>query len=92
MDELTAGELAGLCKGTLISGDPGGKVLGVSINSRAIEKAEAFFAIKGERFDGHDFASAALEQGAACIVGLPEKLDGLVGAAAGTRLGRAAAA
>jgi UDP-N-acetylmuramoyl-tripeptide--D-alanyl-D-alanine ligase len=81
VDELTAGELAGLCEGTLISGDPDGRVLGVSIDSRAIEKGEAFFAIKGKRFDGHDFASAALERGAACVVGLPEKLDGLAVAA-----------
>jgi UDP-N-acetylmuramoyl-tripeptide--D-alanyl-D-alanine ligase len=41
---------------------------GYSIDSRTIGKGELFFAVKGERFDGHDFVSAALEQGAAAAV------------------------
>ena len=39
-----------------------------SIDSRTIEKGELFLAVKGERFDGHDFVSAALEKGAAAAV------------------------
>ena len=37
---------------------------GYSIDSRSIGPGELFFAIKGERFDGHDFVEAALERGA----------------------------
>jgi UDP-N-acetylmuramoyl-tripeptide--D-alanyl-D-alanine ligase len=37
---------------------------GYSIDSRTIGKGELFFAVKGERFDGHDFVDAALERGA----------------------------
>src|SRR3984885_1052181 len=39
-----------------------------SIDSRTIRAGELFFAVKGERFDGHDFVSAALENGAAAAV------------------------
>jgi UDP-N-acetylmuramoyl-tripeptide--D-alanyl-D-alanine ligase len=37
---------------------------GYSIDSRTLQPGELFFAIKGERFDGHDFVEAALERGA----------------------------
>jgi UDP-N-acetylmuramoyl-tripeptide--D-alanyl-D-alanine ligase len=39
-----------------------------SIDSRTIGKGELFFAVKGDRFDGHDFVSAALEYGAVAAV------------------------
>ena len=39
-----------------------------SIDSRTIGAGELFFAVKGERLDGHDFVSAALEKGAAAAV------------------------
>lgn len=39
-------------------------ISGVSIDSRTIKKGELFFAIKGERFDGHDFVDEALKKGA----------------------------
>jgi UDP-N-acetylmuramoyl-tripeptide--D-alanyl-D-alanine ligase len=37
---------------------------GYSIDSRTIQPGEVFFAVKGERMDGHDFVSQALEKGA----------------------------
>jgi UDP-N-acetylmuramoyl-tripeptide--D-alanyl-D-alanine ligase len=41
---------------------------GYSIDSRTIRAGELFFAVKGERFDGHDFVRSALEKGAAAAV------------------------
>jgi UDP-N-acetylmuramoyl-tripeptide--D-alanyl-D-alanine ligase len=41
---------------------------GYSIDSRTIQPGELFFAVKGERMDGHDFVSQALEKGAAAAV------------------------
>jgi UDP-N-acetylmuramoyl-tripeptide--D-alanyl-D-alanine ligase len=38
---------------------------GYSIDSRTIQCGELFFAVKGERMDGHDFVEQALEKGAA---------------------------
>jgi UDP-N-acetylmuramoyl-tripeptide--D-alanyl-D-alanine ligase len=41
---------------------------GYSIDSRTIGAGELFFAVKGERFDGHDFVEAALANGAVAAV------------------------
>ena len=41
---------------------------GVSIDSRLVQPGNLFVAIKGERFDGHDFISEAMAQGAAAVV------------------------
>ena len=48
--------------------DREGTAQGYSIDSRTIRAGELFFAVKGERFNGHDFVSAALENGAAAAV------------------------
>ena len=37
-------------------------------DSRRVQAGELFFAIKGERFDGHDFLDEVVKQGAAAIV------------------------
>ena len=59
---------------TAMNGRPVGElpsgVTGISIDSRDVPKGAAFFAIKGDRFDGHDFASAALANGAGVLVRL----------------------
>jgi len=39
-----------------------------SIDSRTAKHGELFFAVKGERFDGHDFVGDALEKGAVAAV------------------------
>src|ERR1700751_3062027 len=41
---------------------------GYSIDSRTVAPGELFFAVKGERLDGHDFIDAALERGALAAV------------------------
>jgi UDP-N-acetylmuramoyl-tripeptide--D-alanyl-D-alanine ligase len=38
---------------------------GYSIDSRTVGHGQLFFAVKGERLDGHDFVESALEKGAA---------------------------
>ena len=43
-------------------------VQGYSIDSRTIGANDLFFAVKGERLDGHDFVSEALDKGAAAAV------------------------
>src|SRR5437764_3933994 len=43
-------------------------VQGYSIDSRTIRSGELFFAVLGERLDGHDFVGAALERGAVAAV------------------------
>jgi UDP-N-acetylmuramoyl-tripeptide--D-alanyl-D-alanine ligase len=41
---------------------------GYSIDSRSIQRSDLFFAVKGERLDGHDFVEAALDAGATAAV------------------------
>jgi len=41
---------------------------GYSIDSRTIGAGELFFAVRGERLDGHDYVAAALERGAIAAV------------------------
>lgn len=57
----------------------GGKVIysnfntftGVSIDSRTIKEGELFIALRGSRFDGHDFLTEALEKGSGAVVNFP---------------------
>ncbi|ACI55869.1 UDP-N-acetylmuramoyl-tripeptide--D-alanyl-D-alanine ligase [Rhizobium sp. BK619] len=55
--------MAGRPFGTLPEG-----ITGISIDSRSIAPGEAFFAIKGDRVDGHDYASMAMANGASLLV------------------------
>ncbi|MFZ1133104.1 MAG: UDP-N-acetylmuramoyl-tripeptide--D-alanyl-D-alanine ligase [Terriglobales bacterium] len=41
---------------------------GYSIDSRTVQPGELFFAVKGERLDGHDFVEQALDRGAIAAV------------------------
>lgn len=41
---------------------------GCSIDSRTMKPGDLFFAVKGERLDGHDFVEGALKNGAAAAV------------------------
>jgi UDP-N-acetylmuramoyl-tripeptide--D-alanyl-D-alanine ligase len=43
-------------------------VRGYSIDSRTVSSGQLFFAVKGERLDGHDFVEQALGNGAAAAV------------------------
>ena len=52
-------------------------VNGISIDSRSVGEGDAFFAIKGDRHDGHDFASAAVANGASLLVVSEAKLPAL---------------
>jgi UDP-N-acetylmuramoyl-tripeptide--D-alanyl-D-alanine ligase len=64
--------MAGRPFGTLPEG-----ITGISIDSRSIGPGEAFFAIKGDRVDGHDYASMAMANGAALLVVSEARLPAL---------------
>jgi len=44
------------------------RALGYSIDSRTLSAGDLFFAVKGERVDGHDYVEAALANGAVAAV------------------------
>lgn len=66
--ELTVNEIAGATGGTLRNGGAAPMVSGISTDSRRIREGEAFFALKGPNFDGHDFVRDVLARGASCVV------------------------
>lgn len=54
--------------------DPQAIAQGYSIDSRTLAPGELFFAVRGERLDGHDFVASALEKGAvACLIARREQ-------------------
>ncbi|MFZ5980333.1 MAG: UDP-N-acetylmuramoyl-tripeptide--D-alanyl-D-alanine ligase [Candidatus Zixiibacteriota bacterium] len=62
-------QLARMLGGELVTGQNAEKTFtGVSIDTRTLKRGELFFALRGERHDGHDFAAKAVENGAAGIV------------------------
>jgi UDP-N-acetylmuramoyl-tripeptide--D-alanyl-D-alanine ligase len=55
-------------QGRLLSGSPDTKVARVSTDSRRIGPGDLFFAIKGDKFDGHNFISEVMQKGASAVV------------------------
>ena len=68
MIKLSVKQIADLVRGTIIAGKAKGKIRGVSIDSRKIEKGNLFIALMGENFDGHKFLKAALKNANAAVV------------------------
>lgn len=54
--------------GSIFLGDEDALILDVCIDSRNVTEKSAFFAIKGENRDGHNFIFSAIEAGATAIV------------------------
>ncbi|AQQ71351.1 UDP-N-acetylmuramoyl-tripeptide--D-alanyl-D-alanine ligase [Limihaloglobus sulfuriphilus] len=63
----TAGEIAAITGGILY-GEASAPVSGVSTDSRAVHEGDCFWAIKGENFDGNDFAESVITGGGRCAV------------------------
>jgi UDP-N-acetylmuramoyl-L-alanyl-D-glutamate--2,6-diaminopimelate ligase len=51
-----------------IRGDDAVEISALAYDSRTVEPGTLFFCVKGESSDGHDFAAAAVEAGAAALV------------------------
>lgn len=67
MEVLRTGIISEWIQGTL-TGDPDLMIKKVGTDSRLLEKGSIFFAIRGERNDGHDYIKNAFEKGAAAVV------------------------
>ncbi len=62
-----------------LSGPMPQPVFGISIDTRTLVPGDLFFAIKGERSDGHDHVAAAFAKGAAAAVVDEDHADSLKG-------------
>lgn len=65
---VTAEEILTPISGTCVSGKPKTLLAGLSTDSRKIRPGELFWALSGERYDGHDFIGKAIDHGAAGVV------------------------
>ncbi len=75
----TLGDIAKAAGGKLLRGNPVSPVESLSTDSRSIQPGELFIPLTGERFDGHDYLSAALARSAGaclCRQDLTDKSDG----------------
>jgi len=61
-------ELAQLCEANLLRGDPQQLVDQISIDSRSLTRGACFVALRGPRFDGHEFVEDAAQRGASAAV------------------------
>ena len=69
MKPLTAQQIAEILGTQVAAGNPGALAsAGVSTDTRTLPPGAAFFALRGENFDGDTFARAALDNGAAVAV------------------------
>ena len=65
---FTAALVAEATGGRLAAGSPDAVFSGVSIDSRTTNAGALFVAIQGDRFDGHEFVTNALSQGASGLM------------------------
>lgn len=61
---VTIAEVAKVIDAALIQGDPARMVTAVVTDSRNAAGGDLFFALQGDRFDGHEFVSEAVARGA----------------------------
>jgi UDP-N-acetylmuramoyl-tripeptide--D-alanyl-D-alanine ligase len=65
---ITAGEIASIIGGRLLSGSPETVFASLGTDSRQILRGQVFWALIGERHDGHRFAAEAIRLGASGAV------------------------
>lgn len=67
------GEIANACKGKLLNCECDVLVDKIVVNDKEVDENCLYVAIKGDKFDGDDFASSAVENGAAAVLSEKEK-------------------
>jgi UDP-N-acetylmuramoyl-tripeptide--D-alanyl-D-alanine ligase len=69
MKKISIKDLAGIIKASIVESGPVMQVCtGVGTDSRTVKAGDCFFAIAGEKFDGHDYLRDAFAKGAVCAV------------------------
>lgn len=68
MEALWGCEILGAVKGKHLGGRKDDLIYGVSTDTRHVAPGELFVALKGDKFDGHDFVAEAVEREAAGVL------------------------
>ncbi|NLC79468.1 MAG: UDP-N-acetylmuramoyl-tripeptide--D-alanyl-D-alanine ligase, partial [Ruminococcaceae bacterium] len=61
-------KLKDLLKGIAVTKQPDTLITKITTDSRLADKGSVFVAIKGDKFDGNDFARSAIESGAEAVI------------------------
>ncbi|MEA3385854.1 MAG: UDP-N-acetylmuramoyl-L-alanyl-D-glutamate--2,6-diaminopimelate ligase [Thermodesulfobacteriota bacterium] len=61
---LKVSQVAMAIGATVLSGDPDTAIYDISTDSRSVRKGNIFWALSGDRFNGHDFVLDAIKKGA----------------------------
>ena len=77
MWEMTIGEIHEAIGGELDHANPSTRIHTVSNDTRGIQPGDIYWALPGERFDGHAFCAEAIEKGAVAVVIQNNKLPGI---------------
>lgn len=68
MKSLTVKEIIKAVDGTVLSGNEEGVISAISTDSRDIGSGYAFFALTGEKFDGHDYINDVVNKGCKVVI------------------------
>jgi UDP-N-acetylmuramoyl-tripeptide--D-alanyl-D-alanine ligase len=66
---MTLGLAHALLPGSVLHGDPATVVARVHTDTRTLQAGDLFVALRGERFDAHDFLPQAAQAGAVAVIG-----------------------
>ena len=66
--DLSVSDIMSATPTRLVSGEREARLTGCAIDSRKVAAGDLFVAFVGESSDGNDYAAAAAEAGAACVV------------------------
>lgn len=61
-------EILRATKGSLLQGKLSQKISGVFIDSRNVKRGHLYIAIKGDRFDGHDFVNDVIKKSVSAVI------------------------
>jgi UDP-N-acetylmuramoyl-tripeptide--D-alanyl-D-alanine ligase len=74
MEARTVQFIASACAGQLLQGSSDAPVERICTDSRQAQPGDVFFALAGERFDGHDFLGEVVKKGVSAIVADRERM------------------
>ena len=65
---MTLAQAQALLPGSVLSGDPATPIARVHTDTRTLQSGDLFVALRGERFDAHDFLPQAAQSGAVAVL------------------------
>lgn len=66
---MTLGMARQMLPGAVLVGDPSTPILRVHTDTRSLQAGDLFVALRGDRFDAHDFLTQAAGKGATAVIG-----------------------